>query len=71
MNQKGVIQGTNIPDPGRFENRNEFYQERKEQRLLQIESEVMKKCSFQPDILSKDAKPTMQTQPLRKRKAQI
>ena len=68
IGQKGVIQNVQVPDPTNFENRNEFYQERKEQRLQVIESEMMKKCSFQPTLYSREAKPSMQTQPLRKKK---
>jgi hypothetical protein len=52
-------------DPQKFENRNEFYQERKTHRVQAIESEMMKNCRFQPQIFSKDAKPSMNTQPVR------
>ena len=68
IGQKGVIQNVQVPDPGNFENRNEFYQERKEQRLQVIESEMMKKCSFTPTLYSREAKPSMQTQPIRRKK---
>jgi hypothetical protein len=59
IEKKGVIQNTQVINPANFENRSEFYQDRKNQKLKYLEGEVMKSCSFQPTILSKDAKPTM------------
>jgi len=65
IGQKGVIQNVQVLKPDKFENRTEFYQERKNHRLQAIHSEMMKNCSFHPQIFSKDAKGTLHTQPMK------
>lgn len=52
MGERGVIQNVQVNKPDNFENRSEFYQDRKTQRLMLIEGEMMKNCSFKPTILS-------------------
>jgi hypothetical protein len=65
MEKQNQMQNVSVMNPAKFENRNDFFMERKQQRLQVLESEVMKSCSFQPTIFSVDAKPTLRTQPKR------